>query len=90
MHEPAKAAFVRMRQERAMKHESIVYQFHSIWILLAKVEVFGDGVLCTLILHPPPMLIPPPPPMALVDVGIVIFVAVGLIPVIAIVADPML
>ncbi len=34
MHEPAKAPLDRMRHDRAMKHESMVYQFHSIWFVL--------------------------------------------------------
>jgi hypothetical protein len=63
-------------------HESIVYQFHNIYIAVNSVRLFQLRTRLTLILHDPPILIPPKPPEALpVDEGMSIApVAVGLMP----------
>lgn len=65
MQEPAKAPELRTCHERAMKHESIVYQFQSICINVVRNATCtffekGSGRTRTEILHELP---PPMPPM---------------------------
>lgn len=73
MQDPANAPFDLTRQERAMKHESMVYQFHNMLILQP----------------PPMPPIPPiPPDMLPVDEGLAIpAVPVGSMPDMAIEAE---